>query len=437
MCLRASRTRASRRIPRQLPPKRPETRSARPATPSRPSTFPTRCTALACAQPHRRVQAHPCARRVTAPVRRTREVRRQRGSSSATPRTPEPRSACRPPPVSCHSGGPRNHWLGSVHQRNDVSCSDCHNPMAEFSVQGSMARLSISETCAPATGYPAQFNRRSHMPLPEGQMSCADCHNPHGSLTAPLLKTNTVNETCYQCHAEKRGPFLFEHAPVRGSCSTATRRMVPTSTRCLSQPYRCLASNATPSTPPNDLLTAQSLATGLRIRMSGSWAAAASPVTRTFMARTRRPARDSIGRRRRHPCREPRISSGDPAASAASRRMRRARLPGARCRTRHRHGRGHAVRHPHRPERAGVSWLRRGRHELAQGRPASHADRIPVSVSAADTRAGDRRRLALLGDAAARFHRRRRRRQCTVAAIFRVGRGRRLRPVQPEHAAPR
>jgi DmsE family decaheme c-type cytochrome len=56
------------------------------------------------------------------------------------------------------------------------------------------------------------------MPLPEGQMSCDDCHNPHGTLTDPLLKTNTVNETCYQCHAEKRGPFLFEHPPVRESC---------------------------------------------------------------------------------------------------------------------------------------------------------------------------------------------------------------------------
>jgi hypothetical protein len=28
-----------------------------------------------------------------------------------------------------------------------------------------------------------QFNRRSHMPLPEGQTSCADSHNPHGALT--------------------------------------------------------------------------------------------------------------------------------------------------------------------------------------------------------------------------------------------------------------
>jgi DmsE family decaheme c-type cytochrome len=56
------------------------------------------------------------------------------------------------------------------------------------------------------------------MPLLEGKISCVDCHNPHGSTTPPLLKANSVNETCYNCHAEKRGPFLYEHAPVRDNC---------------------------------------------------------------------------------------------------------------------------------------------------------------------------------------------------------------------------
>ena len=50
-------------------------------------------------------------------------------------------------------------------------------------------------------------------------MSCVDCHNPHGSITRPLLKNDSVNETCAACHAEKRGPFLWEHAPVRESCA--------------------------------------------------------------------------------------------------------------------------------------------------------------------------------------------------------------------------
>lgn len=121
--------------------------------------------------------------------------------------------------LGCHEGGPRDHWLGSIHQRNGLSCSDCHNPMIQSSPDGLMARQSITETCATChRDIRVQFNRRSHMPVPEGLMTCADCHNPHGSLNERLLKTDSVNETCYECHAEKRGPFLFEHAPVRDSC---------------------------------------------------------------------------------------------------------------------------------------------------------------------------------------------------------------------------
>ena len=34
-----------------------------------------------------------------------------------------------------------------------------------------------------------------------------------------MLKEATVNETCYQCHTEKRGPFLWEHEPVQDDCT--------------------------------------------------------------------------------------------------------------------------------------------------------------------------------------------------------------------------
>jgi predicted CXXCH cytochrome family protein len=97
--------------------------------------------------------------------------------------------------LGCHAGGPRDHWTGSIHQRNDLSCSDCHDPMAKLSAEGLTAKQTISETCATChKDVRQQFNRRSHMPLPEGQMACVDCHNPHGTINASLLKTNTVNE---------------------------------------------------------------------------------------------------------------------------------------------------------------------------------------------------------------------------------------------------
>ncbi|MEX0617768.1 MAG: DmsE family decaheme c-type cytochrome [Pseudohongiellaceae bacterium] len=122
--------------------------------------------------------------------------------------------------LGCHQGGERIHWFGSVHDRNDIACADCHNPMAEFSSSGLLARQGVNETCfACHQTQRAEFNRRSHMPLTEGNINCTDCHAPHGSVTSPLLQTTSINETCYQCHAEKRGPFLFEHAPVRESCT--------------------------------------------------------------------------------------------------------------------------------------------------------------------------------------------------------------------------
>jgi DmsE family decaheme c-type cytochrome len=121
--------------------------------------------------------------------------------------------------LSCHQGGERIFWHGSIHENNNLGCSDCHNPMANFSAHGLTARDSINQTCFSCHKVQrAQFNERSHMPLLEGKLSCVDCHNPHGSTAAPLLKADSVNEVCYGCHAEKRGPFLFEHAPVRENC---------------------------------------------------------------------------------------------------------------------------------------------------------------------------------------------------------------------------
>lgn len=167
--------------------------------------------------------------------------------------------------VGCHAGGARQHWLGSVHERRGLACTDCHNPMARLSPEGLLARPSINETCATChRDVRVQFNRRSHMPLPEGQLSCVDCHNPHGSVTEPLLKTDTVNGTCYSCHADKRGPFLFEHAPVRESCLNCHTPHGSNHASLLVLPVPMLCQQChTNRQHPNDLLTRQHLRSGL------------------------------------------------------------------------------------------------------------------------------------------------------------------------------
>ena len=123
--------------------------------------------------------------------------------------------------LSCHQGGQAMFWPGSAHATNQLSCSDCHNPMARFSASGLLKKPSVNETCYTCHQQQrAEFAKRSHMPLPEGKITCVDCHNPHGSPTKALLKADSVNELCYNCHTEKRGPFLWEHAPVRDNCLT-------------------------------------------------------------------------------------------------------------------------------------------------------------------------------------------------------------------------
>jgi DmsE family decaheme c-type cytochrome len=56
-----------------------------------------------------------------------------------------------------------------------------------------------------------------------------------------LLAKNSVNETCYTCHAEKRGPFLFEHSPVFDSCLNCHTPHGSTNTPLLNTrvPYLC------------------------------------------------------------------------------------------------------------------------------------------------------------------------------------------------------
>ena len=50
-------------------------------------------------------------------------------------------------------------------------------------------------------------------------MACADCHNPHGTAGPKLLVRDSVTDTCYTCHMEKRGPFVRNHQPVQEDCT--------------------------------------------------------------------------------------------------------------------------------------------------------------------------------------------------------------------------
>ncbi len=122
--------------------------------------------------------------------------------------------------LECHEKTARLHWQGSPHELRDLACTNCHRVMETVSERSMLAKPTEIETCGQChLQRRAQLMRSSHMPLREGKMTCTSCHNPHGTVTEKLLKANSVNENCYTCHAEKRGPFLWEHPPVTESCT--------------------------------------------------------------------------------------------------------------------------------------------------------------------------------------------------------------------------
>jgi DmsE family decaheme c-type cytochrome len=125
--------------------------------------------------------------------------------------------------ASCHNRGAHALWKGSQHEQRNVSCVTCHSIHQPRSATGQLKAINQQQQCMSChRDKVAKLDRSGHMPVREGKMECTSCHNPHGSTNVRLLRAgNTINESCSTCHAEKRGPFLFEHAGVSGdSCAT-------------------------------------------------------------------------------------------------------------------------------------------------------------------------------------------------------------------------
>jgi DmsE family decaheme c-type cytochrome len=121
--------------------------------------------------------------------------------------------------LQCHLNTPTQAGrIRSGHAKNQVGCTACHSVHKPGLGFGRFAPASrINEGCAGChASVWAQFMRPYKHRLPEAAMSCVDCHNPHGSLRPRSLQTAHANEPgCFRCHGNLRGPFVWEHAPVK------------------------------------------------------------------------------------------------------------------------------------------------------------------------------------------------------------------------------
>jgi len=154
---------------------------------------------------------------------------------------------------SCHKDGIQKAWRGSQHENSQVVCVSCHT------IHAAKDPVLVKET-QPQACFTCHAQQRaesfeySHHPIREGKVVCADCHNPHGSRGPKLLKELTINQTCYNCHAEKRGPLLFEHEPVREDCTNCHVAHGSNEARLLKQrpPFLCISCHMNVGGPPGN-----------------------------------------------------------------------------------------------------------------------------------------------------------------------------------------
>jgi len=164
-------------------------------------------------------------------------------------RTKDARARANDKCLMCHTRDrARFQWTGGEHDRIDMSCLSCHNvhhakfpgralanrersviegpPLAALEIKQPdkmLAAFTVEETCfgCHTDKRKAFFQRSTHLfrtELHNMKVGCTSCHNPHGGVGAKMLVESTINNVCYTCHAEKRGPFLWDHPPVRENC---------------------------------------------------------------------------------------------------------------------------------------------------------------------------------------------------------------------------
>jgi DmsE family decaheme c-type cytochrome len=152
--------------------------------------------------------------------------------------------------LRCHAGKEEhNNYKRGEHWRNDVGCTDCHSPHLSTKLAAKLAGEPQNKVGAPSSTQPvgpfsahsndlappkmliknepqlcmtchnetkSQFTAPFHHKVLEGAMKCSDCHNPHGGFEQKQARLSSgADAACFKCHADKQGPFVFEHAPSK------------------------------------------------------------------------------------------------------------------------------------------------------------------------------------------------------------------------------
>jgi DmsE family decaheme c-type cytochrome len=119
--------------------------------------------------------------------------------------------------LSCHAGGTEHmKAINSIHTENDVSCISCHSPHHPRTKEFLLIKAQPQLCFGCHLQQKPQFDMPFHHRVNEGLIQCSDCHNVHGTVKPKQVRTSTTQDAiCFTCHADKQGPFVFEHDPVK------------------------------------------------------------------------------------------------------------------------------------------------------------------------------------------------------------------------------
>jgi len=163
--------------------------------------------------------------------------------------------------LKCHSASSEQaNFMRSTHASSDVGCTTCHSPH-HSKIQRSLLRDNQPQLCFGCHAIQsAEFSRPYRHRVKEGLIQCSDCHNVHGSqLMRQVRTTPTQDQICVRCHTDTRGPFVYEHLPVKtegcvschtphGSTNPRLLRVSQINVLCLQ--CHTLALSSVPSAPP-------------------------------------------------------------------------------------------------------------------------------------------------------------------------------------------
>jgi len=127
--------------------------------------------------------------------------------------------------LTCHASSTSHlNISNSFHRLNEVSCINCH------SLHHATTKEKLLVKDQPELCYSCHLQLKPQFDMPfrhrvnEGLIQCTDCHDQHGTGGVWESSTGLVRQVrtsasgdfvCFKCHADKQGPFVFEHAPVK------------------------------------------------------------------------------------------------------------------------------------------------------------------------------------------------------------------------------